>query len=91
MHAFVLCDLCDFLPALDIVPNDPKSLFRRCQAYEEMGSYEDAYKDITSLLRVDPKNAAIQPVLSRLNPIMQEKVRISLSNAHAMKCSYIKA
>ena len=60
--------------ALDIAPNDPKALFRRCQAYEQLEEYENAYKDAAMLMKIDPKNSAIQPVLRRLNPIIQKKV-----------------
>ena len=37
---------------------------------------EDAYKDAASIIKVDPKNTAVQPILKRLNPIIQEKVGI---------------
>ena len=60
--------------ALDIIPNDPKALFRRCQAFEGLERPEDAYKDAMMLLRVEPKNKAIQPLLMRLQPIIQAKV-----------------
>ena len=63
-----------FVAALELVLNDPKALFRRCQAYELMEKYEQAYKDAMTLMRVDPKNKAIQPVLTRLSPIIQQKV-----------------
>jgi len=56
------------------VPNDPKALFRRCQAYEAVEKYEEAYKDAVTLMKVDPKNKAVQPILARLNPIIQNKV-----------------
>ena len=62
--------------ALEIIPNDPKALYRRCQAYENLGKVEDAYKDAAAIIKVDPKNTAVQPILKRLNPIIQEKVGI---------------
>ena len=40
---------------LTIAPNDIKSLFRRSQALEKLGKTEDAYKDIKTLLYIDPK------------------------------------
>ncbi|XP_026806127.1 protein unc-45 homolog A [Rhopalosiphum maidis] len=61
--------------SLDIVANDPKALFRRCCAYEQLGKYEEAYIDGKQCLSSDPTNKEIQPVLSRLHPIVQEKVR----------------
>lgn len=67
-----------FFKALEITPNDPKALYRRCQAYEHLGKVEDAYKDAAAIIKVDPKNTAVQPILQRLNPIIQEKVEIHL-------------
>ncbi|KAK3087864.1 hypothetical protein FSP39_011661 [Pinctada imbricata] len=65
----------DTSTSLDLIPNDPKALYRRCQAYEQLGKPEEAYKDAAALLKVDPKNSAVQPILKRLNPIIQEKVK----------------
>lgn len=65
----------DCSASLDIVANDPKALFRRCYAYEQLGKYEEAYVDGKQCLLSDPSNKEIQPVLSRLHPIVQEKVR----------------
>lgn len=60
--------------SLDIVANDPKALFRRCCAYENLGKYEEAYIDGKQCLLSDPTNKEIQPILSRLHPIVQEKI-----------------
>lgn len=65
----------DCSASLDIVANDPKALFRRCCAYEQLGKFEEAYVDGKQCLVSDPTNKEIQPVLSRLHPIVQEKVR----------------
>ncbi|XP_074656481.1 protein unc-45 homolog B-like [Tubulanus polymorphus] len=61
--------------ALEISPHDPKALFRRCQAYEKLDKFNEAYKDAMHLLNVEPKNAAVQPILRRLAPILQEKIK----------------
>ncbi|XP_034935323.1 protein unc-45 homolog B [Chelonus insularis] len=61
--------------ALKISPNDPKALFRRCQALEALGRYEEAYRDARFVINVDPNNKAIQPVLARLHEIVQERYR----------------
>ena len=61
--------------ALQLVENDPKALFRRCQAYDALGKVEEAYKDVMTLMKVDPKNKAVAAIYQKLNPIMQEKVR----------------
>lgn len=65
----------DCSASLDIVSNDPKALFRRCCAYEKLGKYEEAYVDGKQCLLSDPTNKEIQPILSRLHPIVQEKLR----------------
>lgn len=59
---------------LDICPMDPKALFRRCLALEQIGQFEEAYKDARKLVQVEPKNTAIQPVLRRLHCLIQDKV-----------------
>ena len=61
-----------FFKALRLSPNDPKALFRRCQAYEHLDLFEDAYKDAALLIKVDPKNQAIKPIFNRLNTHMSE-------------------
>lgn len=68
--------------SLDIVPNDPKTLFRRCQALEHMNRVEEAYRDARQIHTVDPTNKANQPVLKRLHEIVQDKLKLNaqLSN-----------
>lgn len=61
--------------ALKIVPRDPKSLYRRCQALESLKRYEEAYRDATQIFKDDPTNKAIQPVLEKLHRIVQERMR----------------
>ncbi|KAJ9593464.1 hypothetical protein L9F63_014993 [Diploptera punctata] len=65
----------DCTAALEIVPNDPKALFRRCQAFEALEKFEDAYKDARQVHTVDPGNKAIQPVLARLHQIVQDRLQ----------------
>lgn len=60
---------------LKMIPEDPKALFRRSQALETLERYEEAYRDAKSVFTVDPSNKAIQPVLTRLHAIVQERVR----------------
>ena len=40
-----------------------------------MNKAEEAYKDAAALVKADPKNTAVQPILKRLNLIIQEKIR----------------
>ena len=64
----------DCTNCLELSPNDPKALYRRCQAYEALGKVDAAYKDAREVHRVDPNNSAIQPVLVRLHKAVSEKV-----------------
>lgn len=59
---------------MELSPNDPKALFRRCQAYEAVDKVDAAYKDARECHRVDPNNPALQPVLVRLHKGVSEKV-----------------
>lgn len=61
--------------SLEIVPTDPKTLFRRSQALEALERYEEAYRDARQVINVDPNNTAIKPVLERLHQIVQERLR----------------
>ncbi|CAK9831347.1 Protein unc-45 homolog B [Anthophora retusa] len=61
--------------ALKICPNDPKALFRRCQALETLERFEEAYRDARYIISADPGNKAIQPIAARLHEIVQERYR----------------
>lgn len=63
--------------ALKIVPEDPKALFRRSQALEFLERFEEAYRDAKTIFTVDPTNKAVQPILSRLHAIVQERAKLS--------------
>ncbi|XP_012529737.1 protein unc-45 homolog B [Monomorium pharaonis] len=58
---------------LKICCNDPKALFRRCQALEALERFEEAYRDARNIILVDPNNKAIQPIAARLHEIVQER------------------
>lgn len=61
--------------ALEIVPTDPKALYRRCQALEALNRFEEAYRDATQIFKDDPNNKAIQPTLEKLHKIVVERTR----------------
>lgn len=61
--------------ALEIIPEDPKALFRRSQAFECLERFEEAYRDAKTIFTVDPTNKAVQPILSRLHTVVQERAR----------------
>lgn len=61
--------------SLEISPTDPKALFRRCQALENLQRFEEAYRDARQILNDDPNNKLIQPILQRLHAIVQERAQ----------------
>lgn len=61
--------------ALKICANDPKALFRRCQALEALERFEEAYRDAKNIILCDPNNKAIQPIAARLHEIVQERLK----------------
>lgn len=71
--------------ALKICPNDPKALFRRCQALEALERYEEAYRDARYIISADPGNKAIQSIAARLHEIVQERYRQN-SRVNAKVC-----
>ncbi|XP_033646594.1 protein unc-45 homolog B-like [Asterias rubens] len=65
----------DASAALDVTPNDTKALFRKCQALEQLGKMEEAFKDAHRLNQLDPGNGAVQGMLRRLNAVVSEKAK----------------
>lgn len=66
-------DDCD--KALNISPNDPKALYRRCQALEALGRFEEAYRDARAVITADPGNKAIQPIIAKLHQVCQQRMQ----------------
>lgn len=71
--------------ALAIIPEDPKALFRRSQALESLERFEEAYRDAKTIFTVEPTNKAVQPVLSRLHAIVQERARESAQTSNKVE------
>lgn len=61
--------------SLEIVPTDPKALFRRAQALERLERFEEAYRDARQVISIDPGNKAVVSVLERLHRVVQERLR----------------
>ena len=64
----------DCTAALELSQNDPKALYRRCQAYEALDNVEQAYSDAKAVHNHDPKNKAIEPFLHRLHAKVQARI-----------------
>lgn len=65
----------DCSKSLELTPADPKALFRRSQAYENLQRFEEAYVDAREVLKLEPTNKALQPALERLYQIVQQRAK----------------
>merc|ERR1719445_2186675 len=75
----------DCTKSRDLTPNDPKALFRRCQAYEALNKVDSAYADAKEVHNLDPKNKALEPVLLRLFKAVQAKLEEVSQTANKVK------
>jgi len=74
--------------ALELSPNDPKALFRRCQAYEALEKIDVAYADAKQVHNLDPKNKAIEPILIRLHKAVQAKMSEMAKTTNKVKSMF---
>lgn len=59
--------------ALELEPNEPKALFRRAQAKEQLGQFEEAYRDAVTVWNVDKSDKSVRSFVERLHPIVQKR------------------
>jgi len=78
----------DASKALELAPSDVKALFRRCQAYEKLEKYEDAFKDCKRMVSIDPKNAAAQDLFRNLRERIQNKINEGQSTSAMIEDMY---
>ncbi|CAG0894401.1 unnamed protein product [Darwinula stevensoni] len=80
--------------SLALVPHDPKALFRRALALEQLERIDEAYKDAKEVQELEPQNKALEPVLRRLYEALQEKVKMmsQVSNkvSQMFQCAFDK-
>lgn len=65
---------------MEITPSDVKALFRRCQAYDKLEQFSEAFKDARAVNHLDPNNSAVKPYLTKLNVKVQEMVCSCISS-----------
>ncbi|GAV04806.1 hypothetical protein RvY_15029 [Ramazzottius varieornatus] len=58
--------------ALELTPNDPKALFRRCQALEKLGKVDEAYKDVRLVAHMEPGDVQVREAVVRLAKQLEE-------------------
>jgi len=78
----------DCTKSLELVPNDLKALFRRCQANEALGQIEAAYNDARQVHNVDPKSKDIEPVLIRLHKAVSQKMTEMAQTSNKVKSMF---
>ncbi|XP_074119651.1 protein unc-45 homolog B isoform X2 [Sminthopsis crassicaudata] len=69
----------DASKAIDINASDIKALFRRCQAMEQLGKLDQAFKDVQRCATLEPQNRNFQETLRRLNSSIHEKLHVQFS------------
>ncbi|KAM9001497.1 protein unc-45 homolog B isoform X1 [Sarcophilus harrisii] len=69
----------DASKAIDINASDIKALFRRCQALEQLGKLDQAFKDVQRCATLEPQNRNFQETLRRLNSSIHEKLHVQFS------------
>lgn len=74
-RSWVIC----YKTALSICPGDVKALFRRCQAYEQLGKYHQALEDSRRLIHIDPKNKSAQALANRVEAAATKHIAESTS------------
>ena len=65
--------LADSTDALKIVPSDVKSLYRHARALEGRGDIAGAFKEVTKLLSIDPKNKEATEAARRLTAAIRKQ------------------
>lgn len=59
--------------SLELEPNEPKALYRRAQAKEHLGRFEEAYRDAITVYNSDNSDKTIKQYLERLHEIVQRR------------------
>lgn len=59
--------------SLELEPNEPKALYRRAQAKEQLGRFEEAYRDAVSVWNADNSDKSIKQFVERLHTIVQRR------------------
>lgn len=59
--------------SLELEPNEPKALFRRAQAKEQLGHFEEAYRDAVTVWNVDKSDKSVKGFVERLHTIVLKR------------------
>uniref|UniRef100_A0AAX7VEB0 UNC-45/Cro1/She4 central domain-containing protein n=1 Tax=Astatotilapia calliptera TaxID=8154 RepID=A0AAX7VEB0_ASTCA len=73
----------DASKALDTDQGDVKARFRRAQAFQKLGRFDQAFLDAQRCAQLEPKNKAFQDLLRQLGAQIQQKVSAQLNSTDA--------
>uniref|UniRef100_A0A669C5Q4 Unc-45 myosin chaperone A n=1 Tax=Oreochromis niloticus TaxID=8128 RepID=A0A669C5Q4_ORENI len=73
----------DASKALDTDQSDVKARFRRAQAFQKLGRFDQAFLDAQRCAQLEPKNKAFQDLLRQLGAQIQQKVSAQLNSTDA--------
>ncbi|XP_031638341.1 protein unc-45 homolog B [Contarinia nasturtii] len=59
--------------SLELEPNEPKALFRRAQANEQLGRFEEAYRDAVNVWNIDKSDKSVKSFVEELHTIVQRR------------------
>lgn len=59
--------------SLELEPNEPKALYRRAQAKEQLGRFEEAYRDAVGVWNVDQSDKSVKQFVERLHLVVQQR------------------
>lgn len=59
--------------SLELEPNEPKAMYRRAQANEQLGRFEEAYRDAVNVWNVDKSDNSVKQFVTRLHTIVQRR------------------
>lgn len=59
--------------SLELEPNEPKALYRRAQAKEQLGRFEEAYRDGVTVWNSDKSDKSVKIFVERLHTIVQRR------------------
>lgn len=65
--------------SLELEPNEPKALYRRAQANEQLGRFEEAYRDVVNVWNVDKSDKSVKQFIERIHTVVQRRAE---ENAH---------
>lgn len=71
--------------SLELEPNEPKALFRRAQAKEHLGRFEEAYRDAVCVWNADKSDQSVKTFVERLHLIVQQRAEENAQTSNKVK------